>query len=63
MERTLLTAVLEHTHGNQSKAAEILGITRGSLRNKIRQLGICIDHKIKVQENGTMADDPVASET
>ncbi len=54
MERTLLAAVLEHTHGNQSKAAEILGITRGSLRNKIRQLGICIDHKIKVQENGTM---------
>ncbi len=63
MERTLLAAVLDHTHGNQSKAAEILGITRGSLRNKLRQLGICIDHKIKVQENGTVpADDTVASE-
>jgi two-component system nitrogen regulation response regulator GlnG len=66
MERTLIAAVLRYTHGNQSKAAEILGITRGSLRNKIRLLGICIDHRIKLQENpaataGTPADS-VASE-
>ncbi len=45
-ERYLLTTVLDHTEGNQSKAAKILGITRGSLRHKIRQLGISIDRRI-----------------
>ena len=43
MERKLLTKILGHTSGNQSKAAEILGITRGSLRTKIRSLGIVIE--------------------
>ena len=46
MERHLLTRVLTATEGNQSKAAEKLGITRGSLRNKIRSLNISIDHVI-----------------
>src|SRR6185295_5296641 len=41
-ERYLLTAVLRATEGNQSKAAEILGITRGFLRKKVRELGIAI---------------------
>ncbi|HZZ28814.1 MAG TPA: sigma-54 dependent transcriptional regulator [Pirellulales bacterium] len=61
MERTLLTAVLTHTDGNQSKAAEILGITRGSLRNKIRLLGISIERTVNLEENGA-ADEPIASE-
>jgi len=34
--------VLEETAGNQSQAAKILGITRGSLRNMIRQYHIAI---------------------
>lgn len=51
MEEILLTKVLNHTDGNQSKAAAILGITRGSLRNKIRSLGISIDHSVKVQDS------------
>jgi two-component system nitrogen regulation response regulator GlnG len=46
MERNLLTRVLQHTNGNQSQAAEILGITRGSLRHKIRSLGIVIEQVI-----------------
>src|SRR5258708_23784128 len=40
MERILLTRVLQHTGGNQLQAAKILGITRGSLRTKLRDLGI-----------------------
>jgi two-component system nitrogen regulation response regulator GlnG len=40
MDRILLPAVLGHTNGNQSQAAKILGITRGSLRTKLRELGI-----------------------
>jgi two-component system nitrogen regulation response regulator GlnG len=43
MERQLLMHILQHTGGNQLQAAKILGITRGSLRNKIRSLGITID--------------------
>jgi len=36
MEREVLTRALRHTGGNQLQAARILGITRGSLRTKIR---------------------------
>jgi two-component system nitrogen regulation response regulator GlnG len=46
MERQLLTSVLRHTHGNQLQAAKILGITRGSLRTKIRALGIKIERAV-----------------
>jgi len=42
MERQLLTRVLRHTGGNQLQAAQILGITRNSLRYKLRALGITI---------------------
>jgi two-component system nitrogen regulation response regulator GlnG len=42
MELCLLTRVLKWTDGNQSQAARILGITRGSLRNKIHALNIRI---------------------
>jgi len=48
MERVLLTHVLDVTEGNQSQASRILGITRGSLRNKIRALGIRIDTQATV---------------
>jgi two-component system, NtrC family, response regulator AtoC len=46
MERRLLTRVLQHTGGNQVQAARILGITRGSLRTKIRALGITIGRAV-----------------
>ena len=42
MEREVLVRVLRHTGGNQLQAAKILGITRGSLRTKLRTLGISI---------------------
>jgi len=47
MERILLTRVLQHTQGNQVQAAKILGITRGSLRNKLRELGITIARTVE----------------
>jgi DNA-binding protein Fis len=31
---------LAETHGNQSAAADLLGLHRNTLRNKLRQLGI-----------------------
>lgn len=36
VEKPLFTAVLEYTNGNQSEAAEILGINRGTLRKKLK---------------------------
>ena len=39
-ERALIETVLEHTGGNQSRAADILGITRTTLRGRIRRYGL-----------------------
>ena len=40
VEHPLLEAVLLHTRGNQSKAAKILGINRGTLRKKLIRYGM-----------------------
>ena len=37
VEGPLLEAVLEHSGGNQAKAARMLGISPGTLRKKLRQ--------------------------
>ncbi len=50
VERIVITRALQQTGANQSSAAKILGITRGSLRNKIRSLGIRIDQVVNTGE-------------
>ncbi|MBT6273502.1 MAG: Fis family transcriptional regulator [Chromatiales bacterium] len=40
MERPLLQRVLAQTEGNQSVAAQVLGISRGTLRKKLREHGL-----------------------
>jgi transcriptional regulator with GAF, ATPase, and Fis domain len=40
MEKRLITCVLEHTEGNRTRAAEILGISREGLRTKLQRLDI-----------------------
>lgn len=40
VELPLLREVLEWSGGNQSRAAEVLGIHRATLRKKLRELGI-----------------------
>ena len=40
VEKPLLEAVLRHTRGNQTKAAEILGINRTTLRKKLDIYGL-----------------------
>jgi two-component system nitrogen regulation response regulator GlnG len=62
LERSLITRVLQHTKGNQSQAAKILGITRGSLRNKIRLCGIAIEHVVSSEHlSGGVSSDPKQS--
>lgn len=53
MEREVLVRVLRHTGGNQLQAAKILGITRGSLRTKIRALGISISKEVWSDDDHT----------
>jgi len=40
VEAPLFKATLEHTNGNQSHAAEILGLNRGTLRKKLKTYGL-----------------------
>ena len=40
VEEPLFKAVLDYTHYNQSHAAAILGLNRGTLRKKLRQHGL-----------------------
>ena len=49
VERELLTQVLIVTEGNQVEAASILGVTRTTLRTKIKKLGIQISRNVATQ--------------
>ena len=40
VEEPLFRVVLDYAKGNQSRAAGILGINRGTLRKKLKQLGL-----------------------
>jgi two-component system nitrogen regulation response regulator GlnG len=46
VERQLITQVLEFTQGNQVEASNVLGITRTTLRTKIKKLGIQIKRSV-----------------
>ena len=50
VERVLFTRVLRHTHGHQTRASELLGLDRSTLRNRLRALGLVVDK--------TLADTP-----
>ncbi len=40
VEEPLLVAVMKFTNNNQSKAARILGLSRGTLRTKLQKYGM-----------------------
>jgi DNA-binding protein Fis len=46
MERQVFTRVLTASGGNQSRASEILGITRGKVRDRIATFGIHVEKTI-----------------
>lgn len=40
MEAPLLESVMNHTCGNQTRASELLGLNRGTLRKKLKQYNL-----------------------
>lgn len=40
VEAPLLTVVMQQTDNNQSAAAELLGLSRGTLRKKLKEYGL-----------------------
>ena len=50
MERRLFAKVLDVANGNQSKTAELLGITRGKVRDRIAAFGILLERMVFVEK-------------
>jgi two-component system nitrogen regulation response regulator GlnG len=55
VERLVILRVLQETKGNQSQAAEILGITRGKLRDRIQTFNIVLESGVAIKDP---VDDP-----
>lgn len=41
VELPLLKVIMKYTRNNQSKAAKLLGLSRGTLRKKLKKYGFC----------------------
>jgi DNA-binding NtrC family response regulator len=50
VDRILLPLVLEFTQGNHREAARVLGISRQTMRVKLRALGISVAHSIELED-------------
>ena len=57
VDRVVLTAVLDHAHGNQKQASDLLGISRTTLRAKLQALGLGVEKQLRPSEGGTAAGD------
>jgi two-component system nitrogen regulation response regulator GlnG len=46
VDRVVIETVLRHAKGNQVVASELLGISRTTLRAKLRSLGLAIEKQL-----------------
>jgi nitrogen regulation protein NR(I) len=53
VDRVVLQTVLRHVKGNQMQAAEVLGMSRTTLRAKMRTLGLAIEKQL-LPDSGTV---------
>jgi DNA-binding NtrC family response regulator len=51
VDKLLLVRALEHTGGNQRDAARILGISRQTMRTKLRALGLSVNLAIAIEDD------------
>ncbi len=51
-DRVILEAILRHTRGNQVQASELLGISRTTLRAKMKALGMIVEKQILPDNDG-----------
>ncbi len=51
-DRVILEAILRHTRGNQVQASELLGISRTTLRAKMKALGMIVEKQILPENDG-----------
>jgi two-component system nitrogen regulation response regulator GlnG len=50
VDRVVLDAALEHSKGSQVEAADVLGISRNTLRSKLRALGLVVEKQLNEAE-------------
>jgi len=53
VDRLLMTLALEYTHGNHRDASRVLGISRQTMRVKLRALGLHVAHSVEPDDDDT----------
>jgi two-component system nitrogen regulation response regulator GlnG len=51
VDRLLMTLALEYTHGNHRDASRLLGISRQTMRVKLRALGLHVAHSVESDDD------------
>jgi DNA-binding protein Fis len=47
----MLSLALEYTHGNYTEAARLLGISRQTMRVRLRALGLQVTHSVESSDD------------
>ncbi|HEX4420679.1 MAG TPA: sigma-54 dependent transcriptional regulator [Kofleriaceae bacterium] len=50
VDRLLMSIALEYTHGNHREASRLLGISRQTMRMRLRSLGLHVAHSVEADE-------------
>jgi two-component system nitrogen regulation response regulator GlnG len=51
MDRVVIEAALRHVKGSQAQASELLGISRTTLRAKLRSLGLAVEKQLLIESD------------